>query len=199
MSERTDHRHNDITETFTYDDLSRLTASCVSGDTVSLVYQDNGIISSKSDLGEYSYDAAHPHAVTSVSCFDSMKYSMQAITYTAFNMADTIRQGDSLLVFTYGTDHSRKKSVTTTDSLETTRYYSGGYEKVVTLNQTKELHYITAYGRIVAIYNIDGVDSSMYYVHTDHAGYHLLPLIWPIPFGREILFWYLLTANKTNY
>ena len=173
MYQRIDHRHNSITETFGYDNLDRLTLSVINGDSVSVIYQNNpnnGNISSKSDLGEYTYDTGHPNAVASVNCYDSIQYTLQDVSYTSFNMADTISQGDSTLLFTYGTDYARKKTVTTINSNQTTRYYSGAYEKIVNSSGTRQLHYIGAYGRIVAMYEIKNDTGAMYYVHTDHLG-----------------------------
>ena len=171
MSQRKDHRHSSITETFGYDDLDRLTMSVINGDTVRVSYMDNGNIDSTSELGEYSYETAHPHAVTGISGGDSLKFPAQNISYTSFNMVDTLRQGDSSLVFTYGPDYGRKKTISTIDSIEITKYYSGGYEKIITPAGTRELHYIGAYGRLVALYEItDTAQTEMYYVHTDNLG-----------------------------
>ena len=63
-----------LTESFTYDKLNRLTGSHVAGqDAITLEYKDNGNIFSKSDVGgdDYTYkygkNGAGLHAVTSVS------------------------------------------------------------------------------------------------------------------------------------
>jgi hypothetical protein len=38
----------------------------------------------------------------------------------------------------YGSDYSRKKAISTINNTETTKYYSGIYEKSITLGQSKE-------------------------------------------------------------
>jgi len=145
--------------------------SIINGDTAFAVdYQDNGNIDSKSDLGDYYYNGSHPHAVESVDCYDSIQYAIQDVSYTSFNIANQVTQGDSTLVFTYGPDYARKKTVTTIAGTVITRYYSWNYEKIVASSSTKELHYITAYGRMVAIAQKSGGTTTMYYVHTDHLG-----------------------------
>jgi RHS repeat-associated protein len=70
----------------------------------------------------------------------------------------------------YGSDYSRKKAISTINNTETTKYYSGIYEKSITLGQTKELYYIMAYGSIVAMYEKTSTAGKMFYVHTDHLG-----------------------------
>jgi len=171
LYQRKDHRHGSITETFEYDNMDRITSSVINGNTVSVAYGNNGNINTKSDLGVYTYNQQHPHAVEYVTCYDtSNHYTMQDISYTSFNMASQITQGDSTLVFTYGPDYARKKTVTTIEGAVTTRYYSGNYEKIVTSSSTKELHYITANGRIVAIAQKVGGTTTLYYVHTDNLG-----------------------------
>jgi RHS repeat-associated protein len=66
LLERRDDGRN-LNELFTYDNLNRLTASQVTGQTaVTLQYDAIGNIINKSDVGSYSYGAAGPHAVTAI-------------------------------------------------------------------------------------------------------------------------------------
>ena len=120
MSQRKDLRHSSITETFYYDDLNRDTSSVIGVNREGLTYDYNGNINTKSDLGEYNFSQSHPHAVESVDCYGGIDYAMQDISYTSFNMADEVIQGDSSRVFTYGPDFTWKKSVTTIEGVATT-------------------------------------------------------------------------------
>ncbi|MEI9988947.1 MAG: FG-GAP-like repeat-containing protein [Rhizomicrobium sp.] len=127
--------HQGIFEKFCYDALNRLTnaatgssgpASCTSGAiTKSVGYDALGNITSKSDVGTYSYPAAgtaHPHAVSSiagtVNGVTNPGYTYDAdgnmtagagrtVTYTAFNMAASIVQGSTADCLTYDSDHAR--------------------------------------------------------------------------------------------
>ena len=55
-------------EIFQYDDIDRLTQASGTGQC-STTYDNAGNILSKSELGSYSYDSSHPHAVISVDTF----------------------------------------------------------------------------------------------------------------------------------
>jgi hypothetical protein len=63
-----------------------------------------------------------------------------------------------------------RKAISTINNTETTKYYSGIYEKSITLGQTKELYYIMAYASIVAMYEKTSSAGKMFYIHTDHLG-----------------------------
>ncbi|MEI9988952.1 MAG: RHS repeat-associated core domain-containing protein [Rhizomicrobium sp.] len=127
--------HQGVFEKFCYDALNRLTnaatgssgpASCTSGAiTKSVGYDALGNITSKSDVGTYSYPAAgtaHPHAVSSiagtVNGVTNPGYTYDAdgnmtagagrtVTYTAFNMAASIVQGSTADCLTYDSGHAR--------------------------------------------------------------------------------------------
>jgi len=70
LSERVDY-NNYVTETFGYDALNRMTAANISGGvSKTYAYDATGNLTSKSDVGTYSYPAAgsaRPHGVTSIS------------------------------------------------------------------------------------------------------------------------------------
>jgi hypothetical protein len=110
----------------------------VGTDTISIEYSSNGNIESKSDLGDYAYSTIHPNAVINVSGSDSIDLNEEDISYTSFNKIDTLTQGDNQISFMYGSDYSRKKAISTINNTETTKYYSGIYEKSITLGQSKE-------------------------------------------------------------
>lgn len=69
LKSRKDVNQSNLTETFNYDELSRLTdVDLNSSNTLSLTYYDNGNIKTKSDVGIYVYgqNGAGPHAVTEI-------------------------------------------------------------------------------------------------------------------------------------
>lgn len=185
LTSRSDLNQN-LTETFVYDGLNRLTSATVSGQTPKTVSYDGlGNITFKSDVGTYTYGAngAGPHAVTSVSGVKNHTYTYDAngnrigssggtVGYTSFNKPHTITDAGSTIEFTYGPEHSRYKRVTTTDNTVTTLLYVGGlYEQEYTGGLTKHIHYIRAGGESIAVYTqqSDGLHSTRY-LHKDHLG-----------------------------
>jgi len=201
-----------VIEKFCYDGLNRLTnsatgasgiASCTAsggGITTKTVGYDNlGNITSKSDVGTYSYPgvgSAQPHGVSSiagtVNGVTNPAYTYDAngnmtagagrtVTYTAFNMADTITQGTTTDAFTYDDAHSRVTQVLTVGGTATTTTYlndpiSGAMgEKVVTGGTTTWHDFIQAGGALVAERFCTGAapcssGATWAYFVTDHLG-----------------------------
>ena len=149
------------TENFCYDALNRLQhysvggSNCTTG-TAGLVksvgYDDIGNISSKSDVGTYSYPGSgpgstRPHAVRSISgsvyglTTAKFKYDdngnllcingggacspagYESVTYWSFNMANVITQGTDTDTLTYDSEHSRIVQVLANGSTSTTTTY----------------------------------------------------------------------------
>jgi RHS repeat-associated protein len=114
MSQRQDVAKN-LTETFGYDGLNRLTSSQVTGQTaVTVSYDSFGNILNKSDRGNYSYGAnAGPHAATSIggvtNTYDANgNYTgtgtSRTVTYDTHDKPLTLAAGPSNSQFRYGPD-----------------------------------------------------------------------------------------------
>jgi len=185
---RKDANHT-LEEIFQYDELNRLTqAGLEGGSTKTYQYDSIGNITYKSDVGTYSYPApgaARPNAVASIAGTTNTTFTydangnMQAgngrmVTWTSFNMPDTIKRGTETISFTYDTDHGRIKQVT---SSGTTTYVNdpGSGVRVEKLAGTGGLvqwkNYIYAAGKMVAVFfenNVGGGQTR--YFHTDHLG-----------------------------
>ena len=169
------NRHDNLrslTETFSYDDLNRLTG--VSGPVpLTMTYSSNGNILSKTSVGGYSYDGPKPHAVTSVTNPDGLIPTItQRVTLTSFNKVDSIIQGNLIYTLTYVHEDQRTISrLYDNGILQKTVYYVGAYEKEVTSgNNIKQIHYISGGDGLAAILiKNNGVDV-LYYIHTDHLG-----------------------------
>ncbi|MGJ4945582.1 RHS repeat-associated core domain-containing protein [Bradyrhizobium sp. HKCCYLS1011] len=131
-----------LSETFTYDALNRLTSSTVNLSPTPLSktfsYDSIGNLLSKSDLGNYSYPAAGsalPHAVMSVSggslsatfTYDANGNQTsglgRSLVYTSYNKPSSITQGTRTISFLDDTDHQRFKQVTP----EGTRLYISAF------------------------------------------------------------------------
>lgn len=162
------------TETFTYDNLNRLLTAAitgVSGSAITTSYAPNGNISTKTDAGAYEYHASMINAMTAISNPSSVvSTNTQDIAYNSFRQPISIKENNISLSYTYGADYERVKSVLTTASGNTTKYYFGGYEKLTNSAGTKHIHYISSPAGLVAIVVRQGTTDTYHYTYTDHLG-----------------------------
>lgn len=187
-----------IHEDLIYDGLNRLTSSrasrliggeVVASEPITLAYDQLGNIIYKSDVGSYNYgeNGAGPHAVTSIAGVRPNSYSYDAngnriasqegsVSYTSFNKPRTITSGNNLVSFSYGPDYGRYRQIRDDGTTTTTRLYVGGvFERERYGEITKDVHYIRAGGRAVAVYTVeDNCTESTHeytrYLHHDHLG-----------------------------
>ena len=169
-----------IIEDFRYDGLNRLvTDSLSSTDYRNTDYADNGNITNRSDVGDFTYSQqnAGPHAVTSLGNTTGtlLPTTSQAVDYTAFNKASHITQGNKDYFITYGPDRLRTKTSLQSgigDDVLLTKYYAlGDFERETDANGTRQLHYIAGGDGLAAIYvKYDTGLDSLYYVMQDHLG-----------------------------
>jgi RHS repeat-associated protein len=163
---------NTITESFTYDNLNRLTATTIGATTYSTAFSSNGNINSKTDVGSYTYDATKKHAIATVTGnTGSISSVQQDIDYTTFNKINGITEGDYSLEFLYGPDDQRKRMCE--HHTKTLTYYLGNFEIVENKESVKYYHYINGADGLDAIYICDEGDEEggdMYYVGKDHLG-----------------------------
>ncbi|MDO8051427.1 NBR1-Ig-like domain-containing protein [Janthinobacterium sp. SUN211] len=114
---------NGFQESFDYDTLNRLKSSQVLGKTARLfTYDAAGNITSKTGVGTYAYraqgeTAVQPHAVQTISGIPGI-YSYdtngnllngggRTITWTSFDMPQTIKKDAITATFNYGPEHQR--------------------------------------------------------------------------------------------
>jgi RHS repeat-associated protein len=163
-----------FTESFTYDNLDRLTNCQIGANNYGTTYQNNGNIVTKHDAGTYTY-GTQPHAVTELTG-SPMTAAEQTITYSSFSQPVTLTQQAKNLSITYGVDEQRIKSVYTENSVNWTRKYLGDYEEVWVSGQVnKKIHYIAGGDGLTAVFIIKGAGvGELYYVSTDYLGNILL-------------------------
>lgn len=169
------------TESFTYDNLNRLTSATVSGRTAfTATYASNGNLSTKTDAGSYSYHATKFNAVTGVTnpSPSPVPLPQQSISYTAFMQPEVITEANTAnvpfeLTYTYGADYERIKGVLKQNGavINTRYYFSGDFEKdVITAGATRFLQYISSPVGLVAIVESQGSTHTLHYTYTDHLG-----------------------------
>jgi RHS repeat-associated protein len=159
----------------------------LAGTTVSYDGASMGNIVTKSDVGTYSYPSpgggtgTRPHAVTGIAgsadgltnpaytydgngnmaCVSTAAGCTgtvgRSVSYTAFNMADTITQGSTSIAFTYDGEHHRLQQASTVSGVTTTTVYvndlaSGAMSEQVTVASglPSWTDYLTLDGQIVA-------------------------------------------------
>ena len=153
------------TESFTYDALDRLTQA----GNLAMTYSADGNILSKTDIGQYYYEDAKPHAVTSIDNeYFLVSDSVQTVTYNNAGKATLIKEGDSLRIsISYGPDGERWKSVLTRNGQSLTTIYLGDYEERRTTQETKSFCYLD--GGVMAMREANG-PLALYVPYMDNLG-----------------------------
>ena len=162
-------------ETYYYDELDRLESYKVNGTTVgSMGYDHAGNILSNPKVGTYFYSNAKPHAVTGITGNASCPIpSWQCKTnYNLRNLPSSISGDNYSITFDYGADGMRRHTrFLYNNSLQkTVTHISKLYEIETAGSVVRNLDYIYAEGRIVALHVRNGVADSLYYILTDHLG-----------------------------
>ena len=131
-----------FSEGFTYDGLNRLETSTVDGQAVQQFGYDgigNLLRKTGAGTGDYNYGpqgpgAVRPHAVKSIPGLGDFRYddngnlisgAGRTLSWTSFDMPDTITKGSVSSSFLYGPEHQRIRQ---TRSDGTTIYYANGQE-----------------------------------------------------------------------
>lgn len=169
-----------LTENFGYDTLDRLT-SVTGSTTLTVGYDANGNITSKSDVGAYTYGVTgKPNRLASAGgstlSYDAngnvtSRGSGKSLTFTSFNLPSLVTDGALQTTFAYGPDHQRVQSFGTySDGTATTRYIGGLLEKMTPSTGAEEWrHYVpTPSGEVVVRRWASANDTR--YVLTDHLG-----------------------------
>ncbi len=133
-------------ETFTYDNLDRLTQiSSGNQGSMTMTYSQNGNISTKNNMGQYSYSSTTmPHAVSSICPVDGIPEYEQYIEYTPWNKAEDIyhEEGDDYYYYhiEYGPDQQRvRSSMYKNDVLQYKKLYWDGYEEYLYKNGNSDI------------------------------------------------------------
>ena len=164
---------NGLQETFSYDDLDRLTHSHISGQPLSHVsYDDDGNITSKSAVGTYNYMTNKVNTLENITDnYGSISTVAQRISYTASNMTDTITEAPYKLQFVYGPGNQRiKTTLKENNEVIKTKYFLMDYEKEIAGSVTKHFHYIYSPYGLVAVIIKQGTTETLYYAETDRLG-----------------------------
>ncbi|WP_454645471.1 RHS repeat-associated core domain-containing protein [Bradyrhizobium liaoningense] len=188
---RTDANTN-LSETFTYDTLNRLTSSTVNLTPTPLAktftYSAIGNMLTKSDVGTYVYPAAgqpRPHAVSSITnglISTTFTYDLngnqtsglnRTIAWTSYNKPASITQGTRTISFVDDTEHQRFKQVTP----EGTTLYIAGFGVLAEVTNPgtasqKWTDYLAVGNAKVGMRTLQTASETLTtrYFHVDHLG-----------------------------
>jgi RHS repeat-associated protein len=177
-----------LTETFTYDNINRVTSATVSASVAPVklfAYDAIGNLLSKSGVGNYAYPlagSALPHAVTSISggaVSTTFTYDPngnqtsglgRSISYTSYNKPASITQGSGTLFFSHDVDHQRFKQVSPEG---TTLYFDafGVHSELFVAATSQWYDFIGSGGSMVGVRVLQPNNSvTTRYFHTDNLG-----------------------------
>jgi len=182
LKTRRDVNQSNLTEQFFYDSLYRLDYSALGGVTnLDIAYDPLGNITSKSDVGSYTYYPTKKHQVASTSNGWSFGYDNNGnmtsgrnatIVWTSFNYPSSIANGTDTSAFAYTPNRQywRQVSNYTNGGSATTIYVSGLLEKVTTSAGTDFRHLVHAGSATIVLSRQSSGVNNTYYVTTDHLG-----------------------------
>jgi RHS repeat-associated protein len=179
---RADANEN-LTETFTYDNLNRLLSATVSANVAPqklFAYDPVGNLLSKSDVGTYTYPmpgSALPHAVSAVAGTINSTFTYDAngnvtgglgrgYSYFSFNKPLQVSQGATYQNFLYDTEHARIWKAAPEGG---TLYFDAFGVHAEWLSNNTWYDYISANGAMVAM-RVSGASTATRYFHTDNLG-----------------------------
>lgn len=167
-------------EDFWLDNLNRLTKTKVlNGDSVLIQYNSIGNITSKSDVGTYTYGGvnAGPHQVIAVTgpnaaCVPSLLVSTK---YNSFDKVREISKDSTLVTVTYDAGYQRnlQKMWDSSKLVRVKVYAFPELEQEIKGGDTITTHFIQGPDGVVATYvthTKTGLSAGTFYYHRDHLG-----------------------------
>ena len=157
-----------LTESFSYDDLHRLTTVRKNGTiTQSMTYDNAGNIASKSDVGTYTY-ADDSNKLASITDCKRSVTAWNEISYNSFDKITRIVSGNQTMQLEYGPDKSRVLA----DIQGERKYYVDNlFEQKIAGGKVSSTNYIFVAGKAIAIISqADNSVGDVNYVHHDHLG-----------------------------
>lgn len=165
ITSRTLGSTNNNPETFTYDNLDRLTSWTKSGTTNNYSYDNNGNIYYKQDIGSMYYYLNNPYALSDMENPLGDILLPQSSVTTAYNelgMVNQINSNNYYAIIKYGPDNQRWRSNGSDNVL-----YFDNYEEV-TENNVKRCFVYLENGVLAVSDDTNGIQ--FYYIGTDILG-----------------------------
>ncbi|MCQ2303222.1 MAG: hypothetical protein MJZ94_11450 [Bacteroidales bacterium] len=176
LEARTDKVRN-MTETFLYDNLDRLTDISLNDMNSHINYDAYGRILSKQVDGQTVFSDAQfdpeekPHAMRSANLEWNLFHSdFDSISYTLFDKVKAIFQDEKSLQYTYGIGHQRIGMTENVDGNIRTKHYVRNCEYISENGKEKVLTYLNGpTGTFAIIEQFENTEST-HYIYKDHLG-----------------------------
>ena len=156
---------NSDEEEFTYDALDRLTSWTKDGTTLDYLYESDGNLYFKRDLGSMYYYLNNPYAISDLENPLgplALPQSYVSSAYNEFGKASQLSNGNNITTIDYGPDFQRWK-MTGSDKA----FYFDNYEEITVNNFKRNYAYLG--NNVMAVSdNTNGV--RFYYLMKDHLG-----------------------------
>lgn len=139
-----------------------------------------GNIKHKDDAGDYVYGSANsPYQLTALNnATNNVNINTLLSTYNDFKKVTQLTEtsGNKQMNFLYGNNDERVRVDYSINGVnQYTRYYSGNYDKQITVSGTEQWNYIPSPSGLAAIYYVDEAGiGQMLYVLSDHLGSPIL-------------------------
>ena len=177
LTSRTDSIGTIKTETFTYDNLDRLTGITLNNVGSDIVYDNYGRMTSKQKDGLLVFSSAQfsqtkPHATTNVRTASSEFPIGQTAEYNSLDKIKLLTQGSKIATFTYGYDAQRMK-MTVVDTLTgrtKIKEYVDNCEFVDDNGTKKAYTYLMGPYGVFAMVERSGGTDKVHYIYKDHLG-----------------------------
>ncbi|MDR1543945.1 MAG: RHS repeat-associated core domain-containing protein [Prevotellaceae bacterium] len=176
LIQRNNHKTNH-NEVIRYDKLNRLTSVTLNDViTDTILYENNGNIITKNDVGTYLYELPQPNAVSGIedgTVGDEVSDILQILTYNAFNKVTSVSQDSVTYLIDYGFNRQRIKSVfSKIEQQDKERFYFGNLEIEIEIENgdTTYIDYIRTPVGLTAIRKTKEENSDLYYVYSDNLG-----------------------------
>jgi len=133
-------------ESFGYDNLDRLT-SVTGPQNLTMTFQDNGNINTKSDIGTTPFEygtTAGPYALSKVTSSSGVIPTAAQIvsSYNSFQKVISIGEDGNSASFLYNADHERAKMIQTGSNSFTRWYHGGSFMRETNSSGTKDYVYL---------------------------------------------------------
>ena len=169
-----------VTQSFSYDNVDRLTSVTTGQNQQAITYAANGNITTKSDMGQYSYDSTtRPHAVTEVDFTGSIPDRDQWLYYNEWGKIEELSSidGDDYCYYEveYGPDQERVFSLLAKNN-DAPRYkiHWGDYEEYHVGDTTTAFYWIEAPDGLAGVIRYSSDDFyhpwHSFAATTDHLG-----------------------------
>ena len=168
LKSRKDNTRN-LTETFGYDNLNRLTNAAGKA----ITYSANGNITSMGGVGTMDYgNTAKPYQVTMLTpTGDAVPEREQTVTYTSFQRPSSITENGITAAFLYNAAGDRARmQVTQNGNPLLTRYYIGGQYELDAQTNTERLYLGGDAYSAPAVYVKEANVWKIYYICRDYLG-----------------------------